>query len=196
VKVRPPVVTSALVGGNLVAYTAERAAMNAGGNPCETWGLVPARFLRGDGLVQVFSATFLHASWMHLAGNVAVLIVLGTIAERALGHLQFLAVFLGAGFVAGVTHMAVAPASTTAMVGASGPIFSLLPMVAVVRPITLAFIVPYVALNLLALVLPHSVFAMPGVAVSAHIGGFVFGSLVVLVGRARGTVEAWQVGVV
>ena len=92
-------------------------------------------------------------------------------------------------------HVAVDPAATAAMVGASGPIFSLLPIVAVVRPRTLAFIVPYVVVNLLALVLPQSLFAMPGVAVGAHIGGFATGAAVVVVARARQTVEAWRLSV-
>jgi membrane associated rhomboid family serine protease len=179
-----PLATAALVVANLATYGWERAAIAAGGDPCGTFGLVPERFLRNGDMAPIFGATFLHASLVHLAGNLAVLALLGTVAERALGHLRFLTVFLSAGIVAGLMHVAVNPAATAAMVGASGPIFSLLPIVAVVQPRTLAFTAPYVVFNLLALVLPDSLFAMPGVALGAHIGGFVCGALVVMLGRA------------
>ncbi len=129
-----------------------------------------------------------------MAGNLVALALLGPIAERALGHLRFLSAYLGAGIVAGITHVAIDPAATTVMVGASGAVFALLPIAAVVRPRTLAFIGPYVVLNLLGLVLPQSLFAMPGVALGCHIGGFCAGSLVALVGRVRGTVEVWRLG--
>jgi membrane associated rhomboid family serine protease len=121
------------------------------------------------------------------------LVLFGTIAERTLGHLRTLVLYLGAAIVAGLTHVAIEPAATTALVGASGPIFSLLPIAAVVWPRTLSVVAFYVAFNLLALVLPHSLFAMPGVAVGSHVGGFVCGALVVMLGRTR---EARRVAVV
>lgn len=189
-----PVATSALVLANLTAYGWECAGVEAGADPCGTFGLIPERFMRSGDLAPIFGATFLHASLVHLVGNLAALALFGTVAERSLGHLRFLTLFLCAGIVAGLMHVAVNPVATAAMVGASGPIFSLLPIAAVARPRTLAFTAPYVAFNLLALVLPQSLFAMPGVAVGAHVGGFVCGALVALVGQARGGVETWRLG--
>jgi rhomboid protease GluP len=45
-------------------------------------------------IYRVFTASFLHSSWLHLAANIAALISAGIFIEKRLGHLKFLLIFL------------------------------------------------------------------------------------------------------
>lgn len=49
---------------------------------------------------------FLHASWLHLIGNMLFLWVFGDNVEDAMGHLRFLAFYLLCGIAAGLVHAA------------------------------------------------------------------------------------------
>jgi rhomboid protease GluP len=69
---------------------------------------------------RLLSAVFVHVGWIHLAINVGVLLVLGTILERRSGALGMVAVLLGSTLVASATSIAVTPYELSA--GASGAI--------------------------------------------------------------------------
>jgi membrane associated rhomboid family serine protease len=175
-----PVVTLFLVLANLAAYVLELAS--GGQATCEAYGLVPAQFMRTGALGPLFSSLFLHdpSSLIHLGGNMAFLVLFGVIVEKALGHLGFLGVYLLAGAAGGLLHVAVGPSATEPLVGASGAIFGLIAVAAVIRPRLLGFASAFVLLNVF-----HALFGGgENVSFGCHIGGFTAGFIVVLLLKA------------
>ncbi len=140
---------------------------------------------------------FLHGGWMHIIGNALFLWVFGNNIEDVMGRRRFLAFYLVCGLVAAATHVLVDPRSPIPTVGASGAISGvmgaylvLFPRVRVrmlfwfvvflkVIPIPAWLVLLYwFALQLLSGI-PELLSPSPemagGVAVWAHIGGFVAG---------------------
>jgi membrane associated rhomboid family serine protease len=140
---------------------------------------------------------FLHGSWGHILGNAWFLWIFGDNIEDVMGPRRFLAFYLLCGLAAAAMHIAVGPASPVPTVGASGAIsgvmgayLMLFPRVRV-RMFFLIFIVPLPAwivllywfgLQLLS-GLPEIMSQNPevagGVAVWAHVGGFLAGVLLI-----------------
>lgn len=150
-------------------------------------------------LVTLFTSQFLHGGWLHLLGNMVFLWVFGRAVEDRFGHITFLAMYLLGGAVAGVFQSwASGSAGTAALIGASGAIAVVLgaylvcfpgAWVRVLVPIFFffwAFDVP--AILMLALWFFSQFFtgvasitqvaAPGGVAVWAHVAGFVLGMAV------------------
>jgi membrane associated rhomboid family serine protease len=65
---------------------------------------------------------FLHASWMHILGNMTFLWVLGDDVEAALGHMRFFLFYILCAVCAALFHFVHAPSSNVPLVGASGAI--------------------------------------------------------------------------
>lgn len=76
---------------------------------------IPAEF-------SVITSIFLHASMMHLVGNMLFLWVFGDNVEDAMGHLRFLLFFLICGIAGALAHAFVNPGSQQPLIGASGAI--------------------------------------------------------------------------
>ena len=92
------------------------------------WGFVPERFLK-DPVAQVmtvWTAMFLHGSWLHIAGNMLFLWVFGDNVEDALGHGRYLLFYLAGGFLAAMAQCLAEPSAAVPMVGASGAIAAVL----------------------------------------------------------------------
>ena len=107
--------------GLLVAFQALYGIGSGFVLPAET-GLVP-RHVHADHLSSVtpfFTSMFLHGGWMHLLGNMLYIHIFGDNVEDRLGHLRFLLFYVLAGAAAGITHVALSPASNLPPVGASG----------------------------------------------------------------------------
>jgi membrane associated rhomboid family serine protease len=143
----------------------------------------------------IFTSMFLHAGFLHLAGNMLYLWIFGNNVEDALGHVQFLLWYLVWGAAAALAHAWLNPSSQIPTVGASGAIagalgayFVLFPM-ARIRVLVFFFFITVIAVP--AFVLLGFWFLMqfqfqPGVATMAHAGGFVAGAVTILVmGRQR-----------
>jgi membrane associated rhomboid family serine protease len=149
-------------------------------------------------VVTPFTSMFLHGSWGHLLGNALFLWVFGDNVEDVMGHARFLAFYLVCGLAAALAHVMIQPASPIPTVGASGAIsgvmggYLLLYPRARVRmyfPPIFVFHFPawlvllwWFALQLLAGLPQLSMLhADPagGVAVWAHVGGFVAGLFLV-----------------
>ena len=79
----------------------------------EWWGL--------PGLT-AFSALFIHASWLHLVGNLAYLWVFGMPVEQRIGPIGLSAVFLLGGALANVIVALRVPQLDTPIIGASGAV--------------------------------------------------------------------------
>ena len=146
--------------------------------------------------VTVITSMFMHGGWLHIIGNMWFLWVFGNNIEDSTGHSRFAVFYLVCGVVAAGTQLLADPHSRVPMVGASGAISGVLgayillyPRVRVHTLLPLGFFVTTVALPayvmlgywfVLQLVLG---LAGPrgtgGVAVWAHVGGFVAGVVLI-----------------
>lgn len=130
----------------------------------------------------IVASLFAHGGLVHLLGNLLTLLGLGRVFERELGRVRFAIVYLGAGIVGNLAHVALHP--DVPIVGASGCLFGLLGVLLVLDPVA--------EVNLVGLPMPVVVFgglytaAAPflirfenvvPIAHEAHLGGMAFGSL-------------------
>lgn len=173
---------------------------------------VPSR-----GLVSFFTATlfstFLHAGFVHIIGNMLFLWVFGNNVEDFLGRGKFLAFYLLGGAAAALAHVITHSDSVAPTVGASGAVAAVMgaylllyprARVNVLVPIFLFFtIVQMSALAVLGIwllyqfvIAARELTGAVGVAWMAHVGGFVFGVIAILLlgGRPRRPQPAWQPG--
>ncbi len=146
----------------------------------------------------VLTSMFMHGGWFHIIGNMWFLWVFGNNIEDSMGHARFVVFYLLCGVAAAAAQMLVAPRSVVPMVGASGAIsgvmgaYTLLyPRVRVHTLVTLGFFVTTVTLPAYVMLgywfvlqlLMGAVGALSptegGVAVWAHVGGFLTGLLLV-----------------
>ena len=106
------------------------------------WGVVPDKVTASLAAGQIISlatlglvtSLFLHASWLHVLGNMLYLWIFGNNIEDRFGHFRYLAFYLTAGIAAGLTQVAADPHSTVPLVGASGAIAGLLGAYLVLYP--------------------------------------------------------------
>ena len=147
-------------------------------------------------LLSLLTAMFLHAGWMHVAGNMWFFWVFGNNIEDRLGHVFFLLLYLGGGLLASLCHWIMTPTShaTIPVVGASGAVAATLGAYAVTYPthrvrcvllLCLPFLVSLPALVVLGVWIGIQLFsALNGLGVNvdgnvawwAHIGGFAAGA--------------------
>src|SRR6202158_3564451 len=73
-------------------------------------------------ILPLFTSMFLHASFLHVAGNMLFLWIFGDNVEDHLGHFTYLVFYLVSGVAAGATHILLNQASPIPSVGASGAI--------------------------------------------------------------------------
>lgn len=146
--------------------------------------------------VTLVSSMFLHASWMHLLGNLLFLWIYGDNVEDALGHVRFLLFYLICGVVATLAQTLSGPSSPYPIIGASGAISGVLgaylllfPRARVLTLVLLPFFFTTVRVPAM-LLLPlwfvvqlvselAAARAAVGVAFLAHIGGFLAGMALV-----------------
>ena len=103
---RFPVVTYALIGANVAVWLWELGARAARVDhyafyPCSVSG--PCVGVARDHIAWsegVLTSMFLHASWLHLLGNMLFLVIFGTNVEDVMGRIRFLVFYVGAGYVA------------------------------------------------------------------------------------------------
>ena len=134
---------------------------------------------------------FLHGGWLHLAANMLFLWIFGNNIEDHMGAVRYAGFYVLGGLVAALAHVAVQPASTIPVVGASGAIAAVMGAYLVwfpdapVRALVVVFIMDIRARWLLAgwFVLQFFTGDDAGVAWVAHVGGFVFGVVVGLLVR-------------
>lgn len=141
---------------------------------------------------------FLHGGWGHLLGNALFFWVFGNNIEDSMGPGRFLMFYLLCGLIAGGTHILIQPDSPVPTVGASGAIAGVLGAYLVLYPRVrvnmlffffvfglpawLVLIYWFGVQVLMAYTTPiRADAAGGGVAVWAHIGGFIAGMVLVKV---------------
>jgi len=182
------------------------------------FGLVPARldaWLTGTlpaapALVPLFTSMFLHASWPHLILNMWGLIIFGDNVEDHLGHFRYLIFYMAAGLVANLTHLlfnlhspVIALGASGAIAGVMGAYFLLFPSARVLTwfvffvfwlPAWLVlgywFVVQF--LSGAATAISDTPQETGGVAVWAHVGGFICGLVLIKLLPARQQAFSYQ----
>ncbi len=114
-----PVVTVGLIVANILVFLHELSLDPYSLNEfIRVYSLRPYHFH----MTNVFTAMFLHANWLHVAGNMLFLWVFGDNVEDILGHGKFLVFYLVCGAAAAFAQTLADPLSRVPMVGASGAI--------------------------------------------------------------------------
>jgi membrane associated rhomboid family serine protease len=157
------------------------------------WALLPRRVIGGDGYNALLTSQFLHAGWMHLAGNMLFLWIFGDNVEDEMGHMPFLGFYLIGGALSGYAHVLADPRSYIPLVGASGAIATVMGAYLLLFPkarIDILFffkIFPIPAWIMLmvwfGMQFIGGIGATPGtggVAYWAHAGGFMVGLILAL----------------
>jgi rhomboid family protein len=147
------------------------------------------------------TSMFLHGSWAHLLGNALFLWIFGNNIEDSMGSARFLVFYLLCGLAAAGAHVLIDPASPVPTVGASGAISGVLGAYLVLYPRARVNMLFWIVIFIRVIPLPAWVvliwwFALQvlqglpqlsplrpeisgGVAVWAHVGGFVAGVILV-----------------
>ncbi|HEV2132809.1 MAG TPA: rhomboid family intramembrane serine protease [Terracidiphilus sp.] len=185
-----PAITILIIVVNAYVFLLE---LSGGNRFVHTWSAVPIRITHGHHVITIFTSMFMHASWMHIIGNMIFLWAFGPAIEDAMGHFRFLVFYLAGGVIAMTAQIMGAPHSAIPTLGASGAIAAVMGAFIVtyprdrIRTLLIIFIfirvtfIPAVFLIgfwFLIQVLDYGVVARVqtgGVAYLAHIGGFVFG---------------------
>jgi membrane associated rhomboid family serine protease len=144
----------------------------------------------------ILTSMFMHGGVLHIAGNMLFLWIFGNNIEDSMGRLKFILFYLAGGIVAALAQYAINTDAQIPTLGASGAIAAVLGGYALLYPrarvVTLIFIVFFATvITLPALLVLGLWFGLQvldassqpltggGVAVMAHIGGFLFGLLTV-----------------
>ncbi len=209
-----PVVTLLLIATNVLVFIYELSLGPGLARFFQTYGAVPAEISTGRDLwppspltvyATLFTAMFIHAGVLHLAGNMIFLWVFGDNVEDALGHPGFFAFYFVCGAAAGLLQIMFDPQSRIPNIGASGAIAGVLaaylllfpgaavrtllfagPFVTITRISALLLIVVWLAFQMASALLGLGLLTVSrsGVAFWAHIGGFLAGLLIVAAWRA------------
>ena len=142
----------------------------------------------------IFSSMFVHGGFAHLGGNMLYLWIFGNNVEDALGHARFIVFYLLCGCIAAAAQITMSAASPAPMIGASGAIAGVLGAYYMKFPrarvqclvflflfVTVAYLPAGLVLLLWFLLqvyqslLVGSHGALGGVAVFAHVAGFIAG---------------------
>ncbi|MDQ3810649.1 MAG: rhomboid family intramembrane serine protease [Chloroflexota bacterium] len=190
-----------LLGSNV--RDLERLFTSAGVVPIEyTRGVeVGAPPPLGTTYATLVTSMFLHGGLLHIGSNMLYLFVFGDNVEDRLGHLPFLIFYLLCGIIAGLTHIVLNALSPIPSVGASGAIAGVLAAYLRLFPRaevrTLLFLGPFIVLPRISAAFLIVFWFLTqflsgvaslgatteqtsgGVAVWAHIGGFVAGFILV-----------------
>ncbi len=217
---RTPVVTFLLIAANVAAWAVVQGFGSELGltrSICEL-GLIPGELLGrvtpgtqvqlGPGATCVLGQTqtwhtvvtsmFLHGGWMHLLGNLWFLWVFGNNVEDSMGRGRYLAFYLLCGIAAALAQVALDPASTIPMVGASGAISGVMGAYVLLYPRVRVHLLLFLFIYITTFTLPA--WAMlgywfliqlvsgaatigaegGGTAFWAHVGGFVAGAILIV----------------
>ena len=167
-----------------------------------TGGLAPDdlfAWAEGERGLRLLTALFVHADWAHLLGNLVFLLIFGLPAERVMGPVRLLALFLVGGALANLATVLLIDTPDRLVIGASGAVSALIGAylalfprahLGVVLPLGLflEFVRAPASLLIGIWALLQVVFAYIGpafgaVAWSAHAVGFALGAVFALLSR-------------
>lgn len=167
-----------------------------------SFGMIPAVLLEGHVLppelvsipawATLFTSMFLHGGWMHLIGNMLYLWIFGNNIEDVMGHKRFIVFYIICGLGAALAQALPDADSAIPMIGASGAISGVLGAYLLLYPHARVLVLIPLGIFTRVLYLPAmavlgfwfvlQIFSslitesgQGGVALGAHIGGFLTG---------------------
>ena len=173
-----------------------------------TFGLTPSAF----SWITVVSSLFIHAGWLHIAGNLLSLWIFGDSVEDRMGHGRFALFYLLTGVIANLVHTAANSASDVPLIGASGAIAGVMGAYLLMFPSSRILVLIYLFVFVDVVEIPAVFFmvfwlfiqllngvaqlaALPGASVAfwPEVGGFIAGAAGVWIFRRpeRLRVEWW-----
>lgn len=201
-----PVVTYALIALNVLIFLWELSLGSGLGSAFRGLALIPCDAgLNLETLLDSTRTLFLHASWVHVIGNMLFLLVFGPHLEQFMGRLWFAGLYFVVGYAGNFAHWITHANQCTVpmlggnvpVVGASGAVFGLLGAFMLLFPATriqmMVFFLrmPVGLQDVPAFMMLLYMFAIDlidgitslgantvttsGVAVWAHVGGFLMG---------------------
>jgi rhomboid family protein len=204
-----PFVNYLLIAANVAAFVWEGLLIRQYGDSAIVtgYGLVATRLVAdppGEAFT-ILTSMFMHAGLPHLGGNMLFLYIFGDNIEDSLGHARYLGFYLFCGLMAALAQLGIGGlGNPTAMVGASGAISGVLGAYIVLYPrapiLMFNFSIPilwfiyglfmsfpawlvigywFVVSNLLPAFFSVGDTQGGGVALFAHIGGFLVGLLLI-----------------
>jgi membrane associated rhomboid family serine protease len=174
------------------------------------WGTIPANVfdthqpiwqqLRDPALIRLVTALFIHVAWLHLLSNLLFLMIFGVPAERTLGSIRFLVLFLLSGVVANFAGAISLAGEVRPIIGCSGAVSAVLGAYVTLFPrarlglvLPLGFYLEFVRVPAFLLIgiwallqLLFNYLGGPsygGYAWWTHLTGFLFGVLFALMSR-------------
>lgn len=163
-----PYVTLTLVAACVAAYIGQETTDITGRG-----SLSAATVAQGEAW-RVVTSGFLHVNLIHLAFNMLILYQLGSVLEARLGKVRFVGLY-ALSLIGGSIGALLLQSPTTSAIGASGAVFGLMGVTVVQArrgrsPIE-SSVGGLLVVNLVI------TFALPGIAIGAHLGGLVAGAL-------------------
>ncbi|HCD3961659.1 rhomboid family intramembrane serine protease, partial [Staphylococcus aureus] len=143
-------------------------------------GLVHFNVVHGE-WYRIVTSMFLHFSFEHILMNMLSLFIFGKIVEAIIGSWRMLTVYFIAGLFGNFVSLSFN--TTTISVGASGAIFGLIGSIFAMMYVSKTFNKKMLGQLLIALVILVGVsLFMSNINIVAHIGGFIGGLLITLIG--------------
>lgn len=191
----PPVVKNLLIINSLVFLAEIVLPKTAVGLNLEGW---MALYYAGSPLFRLFQPItymFGHASFDHLFFNMFALWMFGRILENVWGGKRFLIYYmvcgLGAAFTQEVLQLVNIIPQYQSVIGASGAVYGLLLAFAMLFPNMQMYIIPipvpikakWMVLGYTVIELFEGIFSFGNVAHFAHLGGMIFGFLLIIYWR-------------
>jgi membrane associated rhomboid family serine protease len=214
-----PIVNLILIGVNILAYIYVYYLVDpvTQQNILANYVVIPQEIVQGQDIappgpyplwITLFTAMFLHANFLHIAGNMLFLFIFGDNVEDAFGHLGYLVFYLFCGVVASLSQVYVtevfqgAQGITGGELGASGAIAGVLGAYLVLYPyarvrVLIGFGIFFFTRLSAGLVIGAWFLLqfIPGIvairdvgggtAYFAHVGGLIAGALLALLFRPR-----------
>jgi membrane associated rhomboid family serine protease len=197
-----PIITYGLIALNVLIFLLE---LSSGDAFITQWSFVPARFAANPGreFVTIFSSMFMHAGWVHLAGNMLYLFIFGDNVEDRLGHVRYLIFYLLCGIAATFAQYMFSIGSDVPNLGASGAIAGALGAYIIMYPgervrvlmgyavvqmsavVVIGFWIVLQFISSLSTFTTSSQTGGGGVAYMAHVGGFLAGIVLTFLLGAR-----------
>jgi membrane associated rhomboid family serine protease len=205
-----PVITHSLIAINIICFLIQLSQGPGFDRFAYIYGLVPARytipeiasyFTFGQQAFAFISFMFLHGSFMHILGNMWFLYIFGDNVEDRLGPFRFLIFYILCGILSGLSHFFLNTHSNLPTIGASGAIAGVMGAYFILHPtakiLTLVpiIIIPFFfeipafffigiwfIIQFISATATHG--DVSGIAWWAHIGGFIFGIILLKVFRA------------
>jgi membrane associated rhomboid family serine protease len=196
-----PFVTILIIALNALAFFLELSLSDATLQPfLRTFAVIPGALIWPT----IFTSMFIHGGWMHFLGNMLYLWIFGDNVEDRLGHFRFLIFYLLCGVVAALAHIYMNPTSMLPTLGASGAIAGVMGAYFVLYPHSRVLtLIPLFLFYARVVEVPAIVFlgiwfviqflsgaasagsSAGGVAVWAHVAGFLAGMVWMLIFRPR-----------